>query len=120
MKKRDDLSNFIVHWCKSTNSNYDEALQILLSILIDESITGSPKNIIKGHTVICFTEAPWKFVFEHNHGNYMPFGISVHKLDAFDFGARPVIYQPKDECKYLHEDIEWRHVSYDPRINYKS
>lgn len=60
IKNRHDMTQYLIHWCKSDDSDYDEAFQCLLDIVISEKIIGST-HLIKGkHQVICFSEAPIK------------------------------------------------------------
>jgi hypothetical protein len=42
-------------------------------------------------------------------------GIGFEKGWLFELGARPVIYQPREEFPLLDSSISWRHVDYDLR-----
>lgn len=111
---RNDMREYLIHWCKSDSRNYEEAFQCLLDIIISEKIAGN-SNLIKGnHKVICFSEAPIEVVLSHQHGRYLPFGITFLKSTIFAKGGRPVIYQAPEEYYDLPTSLQWRHVSYNP------
>ncbi|HHT0592600.1 TPA: hypothetical protein ACTXXA_001565 [Legionella anisa] len=113
-RNRPDLSDFVFHWCKSKNQDFDEAFQSLLEIIKDKKIVGRSTNVKGDWKVVCFTEAPLKAVSSLSHGHYLPFGIAIFKKLLFSKGGRPVIYQPKTDYELLADEIKWKHVSYDP------
>lgn len=45
---------------------------------------------------------------------YSRFGIVVSKAWLFQWGGRPVIYQPDSEYGLLPRKLRWRHVRYEP------
>lgn len=108
---RADMSQYLVHWTKG--KNYDEAFDRLRQIVFGRTIKGSNNAIRGGWTCVCFTEAPAK-TFHEMRGRYLPFGVQVPKSWLFKQGGRPVIYQTNDEYELLPEEMQWRHVRYEP------
>lgn len=108
---REDLSNYLVHWTKGETD--EDSYQALLKICIDEYILGSNGRGVYGNdNVICFSEAPARIFHSDRKGEFKPFGISIHKNHIFNLGGLPVIYQPRENLKYLDDSIHWRHVDF--------
>jgi hypothetical protein len=73
---RDDISKYLIHWTKG--DSYEEAFEILRSIVFEMRIIGSGKYIKGSYYCVCFTEAPVE-KFHQVIGKYKPFGIRVSK-----------------------------------------
>lgn len=112
---RSDLSPSLVHWTKG--SCFEEALESLISICIDEQIFGGTRGIADGSRCVCFTESPVDKFHEKVIGEFKPFGIQVTKEWLFGLGGRPVIYQPRYDLKKLDPSIRWRHVDFSLKNN---
>ena len=108
---RVDHSKYLVHWTKG--ESYEEAFDILRSIVFQGQIIAGDGNIRGGWRCVCFTESP-EYAFHQVEGKYKPFGIQVPKSWLFNLGGRPVIYQASSEYDLLHESQKWRHVRYEP------
>jgi hypothetical protein len=116
---RDDLSTLLVHLTRGESER--DAATNFVSILRGQSLRGSDKGIRGKHKVICFSETPigkLSQVLAHTDAasliRYAPFGVSVAKKWLFAQGGRPVIYQSEDDFSRLPEDLQWRHVRYEP------
>lgn len=115
MPTRNDISNYLVHFTKGTD--YDDAFDRLMSILLDMKLIGNNGMIKGGHNCVCFSEAPLTaiskgLVNSDYYSKYSPFGITVSKKWLFKQGGRPVIYQTEAEYKQLNSN-SWRHVTFD-------
>lgn len=111
LASRYDVSNYLFHFTSG-----GKAKSTLDSILSDKKL----KDIYQKR-VICFTEAPLPALVEmfelfekYKDPMYAPYGVAIPKNDLFALGARPVIYGPDDEIKYIHPAIRWRYQQYDP------
>lgn len=115
---RIDTSEFLVHFTKG-----DNALDSFRSIATSSELRGGTGFIKGGYRCVCFTEAPLHalqdiLLHPSEHGyKYAPFGIVVRKAWLFQYGGRPVIYQPDAEYGLLPEALRWRHVRYEPNAN---
>lgn len=115
---RDDLSDKLVHLTRGEPDQI--AADQFLSILKEKQLRGGIGEIKGQHRCVCFSEAPLQklaFILSTPsvHGmRYKPFGIMVSKQWLFERGGRPVIYQPDKEYKQLPEDLQYRHVKYEP------
>ena len=107
---RDDISKYLVHWTKG--ASYEEAFNVLRSIVFEQRLLGSNGDIKGGFLCVCFTEAP-EDKFHQVLNRYKPFGIRVSKEWAFLHGGRPVIYQPNEEYQLLPDQLKWRHMKYE-------
>lgn len=107
---RDDLSQYLVHWTKG--DDYEEAFRSLLSICLDGAIKGGDRGVFGGGKCVCFTEAPASKFHGEVIGHFKPFGIQIQKRWAFECGARPVIYQPREDLAKLDKSIRWKHVDF--------
>lgn len=113
---RNDLSNYLIHFTKGKSE--DEAFGNLCNIISTKKLLGSSTKIADNSNCVCFTETPFNvlrnsgFVNKSNYTKYYPLGIIIDKKWAFNLGARPVIYQKKEEINLLHKSIQWRHVTY--------
>ena len=81
--------------------------------------------IIKNSPCVCLTESPKDLLssdilYDITGNKYKPFGFIFSKEALYEKGARPVIYQPKEELNLLDETIHWRHATLDftKEINY--
>ncbi|MFA5056039.1 MAG: hypothetical protein WC562_07715 [Dehalococcoidia bacterium] len=116
--KRNDISDKLIHFT-GPQDDWDRAYSQLKSIIGDRFIRGGNGMIRSGDRCVCFTEAPLLslldgFVNESNYSRYSPFGIMVDKAWLFERGGRPVIYQSESEYAALPEQLQWRHVRYEP------
>lgn len=110
--KRIDLSDRVTHLIRNTNGE-EAAADTLYKIATDQHLKGTDNAVIGGDSVVCFSESPLsEYTKESTH--FQPFGISIKKSYLFSLGGRPVIYQPKEEHKYIDGSIIWKVVSYSP------
>jgi hypothetical protein len=134
---RRDIGSLLFHFTHTTDQSVSidhsngpmetgsGASFILTKILIEESLRGSSQKIRGNYECICFTESPISELVamlsmsklasnSSEHTRYEPYGIAVTKEWLFAKGGRPVIYQPDAEFNLLSEDLQYRHVHYDP------
>lgn len=120
IEHRGDITNALVHLTKPSNGL--TALEVLCKILNDGLLIGSGKDgYVKGPSrAVCFTETPLSALkhFASNEiglggAKYCFYGIAINKKAAFEQGARPVIYLPDEESKWIPEEERWRHVRYE-------
>lgn len=115
---RGDLSNCLVHLTRGATEAV--AAEAFLGIFRSKELRGSTRDIRGGYKCVCFSEAPISILAQAlalppEHGiRYAPFGVMVRKEWLFSQGGRPVIYQPEAEFAFLHEEMRFRHVRYDP------
>ena len=107
---RNDVTEYLVHWTKG--ASYDEAFEILRSIVFEQRLLGGNGDIKGGFLCVCFTEAPID-QFHRVLSRYKPFGICVSKEWAFSQGGRPAIYQPNADYQLLPDELKWRHMRYE-------
>ena len=100
-----------MHWTKGETD--EDAFNILKKILLEVQLIGGTGYIKGKHQCVCFTESPVKF-FYGKQVKYKPFGVKFRKKIIFAMGGRPVIYQPDHEWSLLPEEIQWRHMTYNP------
>ncbi len=117
MPSRPDISDKVIHFTKA--QTYQEALELLLTIVGEGRLVGGTGMIKGGYRCVCFTEAPLLavaggFVNANSFTRYSPFGLMFDKQWLYERGARPVIYQSDEEYHLLPEEIRWRHVRYEP------
>ena len=110
---REDLSNRLIHLTRDFEgiSGKDR----FLSILGSKKINGGERN---GSRCVCFSEAPisslGRIIASKNQQiRYSPYGFMFAKKYLFELGARPAIYQSKEEYNCLSEEIKYRHVTVD-------
>ena len=48
-----------------------------------------------------------------DEARYRFYGIAINKQAAFKQGARPVIYLPDNEAKWIPDGEKWRHVRFE-------
>jgi hypothetical protein len=116
---RPDITRALIHL--TGNRSDRSARDALISILSVGLIRGSGNSgYIKGkNTAACFTEMPLstiRYFIQHRSMTshpYQPFGIAVSKHNAWQRGARPVIYLPDDEAHWIPDEERWRHVQLD-------
>ncbi|MBB5349553.1 hypothetical protein JWG42_14405 [Desulfoprunum benzoelyticum] len=134
---RRDLGNLLFHFTRSPgklveiekehskSSLSDSPLSVLEKILSDGFLLGSSKNIRGGFKCICFTESPISEIVslfslvniaesKTQKTRYEPFGIAVKKDWLYSQGGRPVLYQPENEFKLLPEELQYKHVKFEP------
>ena len=113
---RDDLSIKLIHLTRG--DNIEHIIENFNKILKEKKLIGSAKDIRGGYKCICFTEAPVSklalVLSLANEMRYAPLGVIIDKNWLYSKGGRPVIYQSNDEYEYLHEDIRYRHVRFEP------
>jgi len=118
---RDDLSTRLIHLTRDSEESTGE--EKFLSILDDDKINGNTNLIKGGYRCICFSETPISkigFILAQPniHGmRYAPYGIMIDKNVLFNYGARPVIYQPDEDFENLKENQKYRHVRFEPHNN---
>lgn len=116
---RPDHSDYIYHWIKTDDfighqyTDQESASDVMAEILDTGYLLGSSRFITGGQPCICFTESP-KYFKADDQSRYQTFGFSFLKKRVFELGGRPVIYQPKNDLKFLDQSQHWRHVQYDP------
>jgi hypothetical protein len=110
--KRVDLSDRVTHLIRNKNGE-ETAADTLHKIATDQYLKSTNTAVIGGDSVVCFSEAPLS-EFTKESAHFQPFGISIKKSHLFSLGGRPVIYQPKEEHKYIDSSIIWKVVSYNP------
>jgi hypothetical protein len=116
---RDDLSNRLIHLTRDADDQSETASDRFLSILIENKIRGSSKNIRGGHACVCFTETPISkipMVLAQQEFRYRPFGVIVKKEWLFEHNGRPAIYQTEQEFESLTPELQYRHVRYEPGV----
>ena len=126
---RRDLGSMLFHFTRSSPQEGGKpprkAYDNLQSILREGRIRGFGNSIMGGHKCVCFTEAPiteMAALFnlarisspDEPKPPYEPYGVAVTKKWLFERGGRPVIYQPPAEYELLPNQLQYRHVSYDP------
>lgn len=123
---RPDLSSKLIHLVKANPPKPDtmeSAFNNFWEILDGRHLKGGNGMILGGHSCVCFTETPLPQLVlslaqrKFNRFKYRPLGFMFDKNWAFARGARPAIYQPKDEYDLLPTSIQYRHVTYDPSDN---
>ena len=115
---RFDLSTNLIHLTKGDTLN--ACFETLHSILKGRRLLGGVGYIRGGSKCICLSEAPISAIgsildnpLRHNF-RYRPFGLVLDKNWFFQQGGRPVIYQPETEYDNLPENLQYRHVTYNP------
>jgi hypothetical protein len=89
----------------------------MLSILRGGHLYGSSRDIRGSFKCVCFSEAPIPVIAQmvaNKDSRYAPLGVIVDKTWLFGQGGRPVIYEPENEYQALPEELQYRHVRYDP------
>ncbi|MCW6023048.1 hypothetical protein K1Y37_09130 [Serratia marcescens] len=120
MHSRTDYSNYLYHWIKPSKpfntqeDAYEQAYNIMEEIFDAGYLKASGRDTYKKIESVCFTESPAEIMKSQN-SKYQPFGFAFLKSDIFDMGGRHVIYQTKDEAKFLPASMLWRHVTYNPQ-----
>lgn len=115
---RDDISDKLVHLTRGEPDQL--AAENFLSIMNEKTIRGGIGEIKGQHRCVCFSEAPLQKLASILSTDtvrgfrYMPFGVMVSKQWLFEKGGRPVIYQTDKEYKHLPENLQYRHVRYEP------
>ncbi len=133
---RNDITDALIHLTKERegdliqeskrnkeNKEKYSSLDVLCQILESGKLIGSTNTgFIKGKTpATCFTESPLSavkhFASEDDDKEadkkFRFYGIALSKQSGFKVGARPVIYLPDDEGKWIPEEEKWRHVKYE-------
>lgn len=120
-ESRGDIANSLVHLTKEKGEL--SAIDVLFKILKSGVIKGSGNNgFVKGsNTATCFTETPLSALKhfaseegdEDSDARYRYYGIAISKSTGFDNGARPVIYLPDKEAKWIPKEQKWRQVRYE-------
>src|SRR5882724_4400914 len=108
VRSRVDISGQVTHLTRAAESNGNKmsALQVLIKILRERTITGSTTDsgfIVGAKSAVCFHDAPAYSLcqtidFERflareqslTHIRYEPVGLMFTKPYAYDRGARPV------------------------------
>lgn len=121
---RSDMSLYLTHLTKSNDDM--NALDVLIKILNEGRLIGSGKEgfISGADKAVCFQDVPIQSVVQnltHEEKSYLDkksfkvrytgTGLMIPKPYAFKKGARPVIYETKEEAKKLFSDVKWRVVT---------
>jgi len=114
---RQDISEFLIHFTKDIN--LECAFRRLQNIVRDQILIAGDRFIKGGYKCVCFSEAPLSsltngLVSPKYYSAYSPFGILVSKTWLYQQGGRPVIYQTDNEFYLLSENVQWKHVRYEP------
>ena len=116
-KVRRDLTNYAFHFV-----NREPSPQATLSKILDERLVEGKVHPPSVTPVVCLTDAPLAEVVRQDgilddldYRRLSLWGIGFEKTWLFELGARPVIYQPREEFSRLDSSISWRHVDYDLR-----
>ena len=115
---RDDLSQWLVHLCKTTflNNIVLEPFDAMRSILRSNKVLASKIESISKYDPIgatCFYDAPpqnWKEIIETNPNNRRGYGLIVSKTSFWHLGGRPVIYNDNTSLEYWPEYERYRLV----------
>lgn len=112
LKSREDLSDYVFHFCKRHN-----AKEILKTILSEQKLRD-----ISNNGYICFSESPitmlppmFEIFTKYYDPFYAPFGIGIKKDVLFNMGGRQVIYGDINDFELLDKSIRWRFVEYAPQ-----
>ena len=123
---RSDMSSYVTHLTRATEK--DSALDILKKIIKDRKLIGSTnKGYIQGNNrAVCFQDAPIPGIVQNVYQNqvqveenkankyrYHGIGLMIRKQYAFKKGARPVIYETKEEGRKRDPEELWRVVTFD-------
>jgi hypothetical protein len=121
MSTRSDMSSYVTHLTREHGS--DNPLDTLLKIIVDRKLIGSNnKGFIQGNDrAVCFQDAPLPGIVQNVYQNqvqeskirYRGFGLMFSKDYVFKRGARPVIYETKQEAKEKFSSELWRVVTFD-------
>ena len=116
MARRFDLSDKLIHF--TSGESPDHAFARLLSIIGERRLIGGKQMIRGGYKCVCFTEAPLEaftgaFVSRVPFTRYSQFGVMFDKSWLYEWGGRPVIYEPEPDFFLLPEELRWRHVRFD-------
>jgi hypothetical protein len=108
----------LTHFARASRTG--NALDNLVAILRNGSITGSPRMISGKKPAVCLFDVPIaelsRLLTRANRRRYQPFGVALEKRYAFAMGARPVIYIPLAEARAILASEElWRVVAIDLR-----
>ena len=114
---RFDISDKLIHFTKGEPP--EEAFDKLLTIIAERRLVGSSHMVCGRYRCVSFTEAPIEAVVDgfargFPFTRYSPFGLMFDKSWVFDRGGRPVIYGPDSDFGILSEELDWRHVRYEP------
>ena len=119
---RSDMSLYLTHLTKGRDDMNE--LDVLVKILNDGKLIGSGKDgFISGpDRAVCFQDVPIQSVVQnltHEEKNrektnskvrYTGAGLMIPKPYAFKRGARPVIYETKEDAN-LFNNVKWRVVT---------
>ncbi|MFN2424711.1 MAG: hypothetical protein ABR572_13155 [Cryomorphaceae bacterium] len=116
MRKRTDLSNYLIHFTKDTE--HSSAYHNFMSIIEKKRIYGNSSKVKGGYKCVSFTEAPCTqnktmLVNSSNHSLYSGFGFMTTKQHISQLQGAPVIYQSEDMFYELPENLRWKHVTFD-------
>jgi hypothetical protein len=121
---RPDFTNSLIHLTKGKKIFESEkwvqypAIESLKRIL-EEGIIRGGFGYIKGpNKAVCLSEIPLSSLKlfakpEPEESKYCFYGICIKKKDAFECGARPVIYIPDEEGEWIPNEEKWRQVRFE-------
>lgn len=120
--ERPDLTPYIVHLTKRSDSDGFTAYRNLINILRTGRLWGSDSEsgFIKGeHKAVCFMDVPFfslKYVLNPRDCNktnprYEPFGIFVSKKFAYKKRCRPVLYLSNQEIGKFNIPAKRMHLT---------
>jgi hypothetical protein len=116
---RADLSKALFHFTRELE-NGRSAFPVLKDILVEGVIRGTGFGVrgVNSPSAACFTETPFASIkaiatapdeYLPRHG-YRPYGVAISKSAGIEIGARPVIYLPKEDMKWVPPEESWRLV----------
>ncbi|MDF1659627.1 MAG: hypothetical protein P1U58_18560 [Verrucomicrobiales bacterium] len=114
-KSRNDLSDYLWHFCRE-----DKQTKTTLLSILDQKVIRAAKDPGSGEKVVCFTEAPLEEMRRQApqlrkamYNRFSLFGIGFRRDFVFKNGGLPVVYQPAVQLNSLPADYRWRHVEFD-------
>jgi hypothetical protein len=116
-KVRRDLTKYAFHFVNREPSPQETLSKILADRFVEGKVYPPSAT-----PVVCLTDAPLTEIVRQDgvlgdldYQRLSLWGIGFEKGWLFELGARPVIYQPREEFSLLDSSISWRHVDYDLR-----
>lgn len=119
--RRSDMTTGLVHLTKRTTK--ESALEILVKILKDKKLKAGNGFVCGKNKVVCFQDVPLRSISENIFYEqqvrsetkcsvrYEPCGLRFSKVNVYEAGGRPVVYELTGTAKKLFEEGEhWRIV----------
>lgn len=134
-KARSDLTDYLIHWTRSSNADgvRRSPFEVLQSILecgylkpsfatrTSAFASGPGRHTVRGpRPAVCFTEQPLS-AFLNSCGalpnRYKPYAVAVKKDRLFEYGGRPVIYGDSNLLHSLPDHQKFLWVPFQPTPN---